>query len=89
MRAMSGTKKATATGRKRSLLTAVGDEGARRAKAAMLLGACLGADWNLSRVAERLGMTSASDVLRALKELLPEQLEAARKRGDISPQNRA
>jgi len=88
MRTMAAKTKAPAA-RKRSLLTAVGDDGAQRAKAALLLGACLGADWNLSKVAERLGMTSASDVLRALKELLPEQLEAARKRGDISPQNRA
>ena len=75
--------------RTRSELTLAGERAAAAAKRDVLLTACRCCDWNLSRVAEKLALTSASDVLRALKELAPEDLAAARKRGDVSTQNRA
>lgn len=80
----SAKKKAAPEGRKKSKLTMIGDEAAAVAKRGALLSACDAHGWNLTRVAETLGMVGAPDVIRALKELAPEEYAAARVRGDVA-----
>jgi hypothetical protein len=73
-----------AAGRKRSKLTLAREEAARLAGRTLLLGTCEALKWNLTRVAETLDMATPSDVIRSLKELAPEEYEAAQKRGDVA-----
>lgn len=79
-----GKKPAAKGPRKTSKLTRAGDDAARLAKRTILLTTCEALRWNLSRVAEALELTTAADVIRALKELAPEEYEAAQVRGDIT-----
>lgn len=84
----SGGKKQAAgkapAGRKKSKLTAAGEEGSQLARRTLLLGTCEALKWNLARVAEVLELASHADVIRALKELAPEEYEAARDAGKIA-----
>lgn len=73
-----------AAGRKKSKLTLAREEAAQLAGRTLLLGTCEALKWNLTRVAETLDMATPSDVIRALKELAPDEYEAAQKRGDIA-----
>lgn len=72
------------TARKQSKLTMAGDEASRLARRTMLLATCDALKWNLTRVAETLDLATGADVIRALKELAPDEYEAARTRGDIA-----
>lgn len=71
-------------GRKKSKLTLAREEASRLAGRTMLLATCDALKWNLTRVAESLEMATASDVIRALKELAPQEYEAAQERGDVA-----
>lgn len=77
-------KKATPEGRKKSKLTAAREEASRLAGRTMLLATCDALKWNLTRVAEALELATPSDVIRALKELAPEEYAAAQERGDVA-----
>lgn len=78
-------KPAAATeGRKRSKLSAAGEEASRLARRTLLLTTCETLGWNLTRVAAALEMATASDVIRALKELAPAEYTAAQDRGDVA-----
>ena len=70
--------------RKKSKLTAAREEASRLAGRTVLLATCEALKWNLTRVAETLEMATGADVIRALKELAPEEYEAAQQRGDIA-----
>ena len=78
----AGSKKPA--GRKLSRLTIAGDEASRLARRTMLLATCAAVKWNLTRAAEALDLATPSDVIRALKDLAPEEYEAARERGDVA-----
>lgn len=81
----SQPKKSTAKGRKKSKLTIAGEEASRLARRTMLQATLSACGWNLSKAAELLDMTSASDVIRAIGELgLDDELLAARERGDVA-----
>lgn len=89
--AMPAPKKSTRTkivapeGRKQSKLTLAGDEASRLARRTLLittLGAC---GWNLARTAAALDLASGADVIRALRDLAPEEYENARADGRIAP----
>lgn len=71
-------------GRKRSKLSAAGEEASRLARRTLLLTTCETLGWNLTRVATALEMATASDVIRALKELAPTEYAAAQTRGDVA-----
>lgn len=73
-----------AEGRRKSKLTQAGEEGSRLARRSVLLATCEAADWNLARVAEVLVMASHADVIRALKELAPEEYAAAQASGAVA-----
>jgi hypothetical protein len=75
---------ARADGRLKSKLTMAREEASRLAGRTLLLATCEALKWNLTRVAETLAMATPSDVIRALKELAPEEYDAARERGDVS-----
>lgn len=81
--------KRTPAGRKKSKLTMAREEASRLAGRTVLLAACDAAKWNLTRVAEALELSTQADVIRALKELAPDEYDAARERGAISPGRRA
>lgn len=73
------TKKPTAKkkpeGRKKSLLTEIGEEAMRRA----LLESLVKNDWSPSAVADALRMNGSANVLRAIKQLgLTEEYDKAR-----------
>lgn len=72
-----------APGRKLSKLALAGNEASRLARRTMLLATCEAVKWNLTRVAEVLDLATPSDVIRALKELAPNEYEAAQERGDV------
>ena len=83
---MASTKKPAAKkpvkseGRKKSLLTEIGEEAMRKA----LLDTLVAQDWHLSKAAEVLGLGGPANVIRAIKALgLEEQYESAKKRGLI------
>lgn len=78
------TKARASEGRKTSKLTRAGDDASRLTRRTLLLTTCETLAWNLTRVAEALELATASDVIRALKELAPEEYEAARTRGDVA-----
>lgn len=87
---MATPKKTKPKGRPRSVLTETGDRAARDAKRTLLLATLQTNEWNLTAAARALRMTGAPDVIRAIKDLgLENEYEAARKRGDVSPGNRA
>lgn len=71
-------------GRKKSKLTLAGEEAATLAKRTLLLTTLAACRWNLSRTAEVLDLATGADVIRALKELAPEEYDAAKARGDVS-----
>jgi len=78
-------KKPAAKTRKKSKLTIAGEEASRLARRTMLQATLTACGWNLSKAAELLDMTSASDVIRAIGELdLDKELLAARERGDVA-----
>lgn len=63
-------------------LAEIGREAQRKA----LLAELEAQGWNLTATARELGMTNASNVIRAIKTLgLTEEYEAAKARGDIAP----
>lgn len=74
----------TPEGRRKSKLTQAGEEASRLARRTLLLTTCETVKWNLTRAAEALVLATPSDVIRALKDLAPEEYEAARERGDIA-----
>jgi transcriptional regulator with GAF, ATPase, and Fis domain len=74
---------------KRSTLARVGDAAKRSAQRELLLATLERTHWNLSQTADDLGLSSPSDVLRAVAELdLSAELEAARASGLVSRQSR-
>lgn len=66
----------------------VGRVAARDAQRALLLETCERLGWHLGAVAEALAMGAASHVVRALKNLAPDEYEAARESGKVSQANR-
>jgi len=66
----------------------VGREAAREAQRKVLLEAWEAHAWNMTATAEALSMGDGTAVIRALKALAPEEYEAAKKDGRISPANR-
>lgn len=88
LRTMAAKTKAPAAKRKRSKLTEAGDEGARLAKRIALLSTCRACGWVLTKVAVELELASAADVIRALKELAPDEYAEAQQSERVSRQNR-
>ena len=81
-----GKVPAKVEGRKKSILTQVGDEAAREAKRTVLLAKLQECGWNLTRTGEALELGAASAVINAIRALgLEAEYEAARKRGDVAP----
>ncbi len=66
----------------------VGREAAREAQRKVLLEALDAHAWNMTVTAEALGMGTGANVTRAVKQLAPEEYEAAKADGRISPANR-
>lgn len=77
-----------ADGRQKSKLTLEGERCAAEGKRALLLKTLERHGWNLTATAAALEMGFAQSVVRALNELAPEEYEAARRDGRISPGNR-
>lgn len=75
-------------GRKRSVLTEVGEEAKRAAMRKRLIAELRSQGWNFTKTAEALGMgngsSGASNVSRALKDLAPEEYAAAKADGRIT-----
>lgn len=75
--------------KRRSKLSEAGDAARRAAMRSLLIEALTACDWNLSDTATRLGMSSASDVLRAINDLeITALLDLARAAGKVSRQTR-
>jgi transcriptional regulator of acetoin/glycerol metabolism len=73
----TNTKSQTGDERKKSKLVQIGEEAMRRA----LLEALVTAEWNLTHTAAALEMSSASHVLRSIRQLgLMEKYKAEKKR---------
>lgn len=71
---------------KRPTLSEIGQE----AKRIALLAELVAQDWNLTAVAHELGLTNASNVVRAIRVLgLEDEYDAAKARGDIVQGRRA
>lgn len=70
-------------GRKLSRLSTVGDEASKSARRALLLTTCEIVSWDLSAAARALELATSADVIRALRELAPDEYEAARESGKI------
>jgi transcriptional regulator with GAF, ATPase, and Fis domain len=66
----------------------VGREAAREAQRKVLLESWKANGWNMTATAEALGMGSGPAVIRALKTLAPDEYEAAKTDGRVSPANR-
>ena len=66
----------------------IGREAAREAQRKVLLEALEAHAWNMTATGETLGMGTGANVIRALKQLAPEEYEAAKVDGRISPANR-
>lgn len=62
-----------------------GRSAAKAAQRELLLSALGRCGWNLTAAAEQLSMGANSSVIRALKELAPEEYEMARASGRIAP----
>lgn len=79
-------------GRKKSLFTRVGDEAKATAQKALLLKTLKANDWNMTKTGEALemgtGAGAGTAVIRALKELAPEEYERAKADDRVSPANR-
>lgn len=77
------TKKPTnKAARKTSRLTQVAEDAARAAKRALLAETLLAQSWNLSATARELGLSSPSDVIRAIRDVgLESEYEKARESG--------
>ena len=77
-------KPAAATeGRKRSKLSAAGEEASRLARRTLLLTTCETLGWDLTKVAAALELATGADVIRGLKELAPDEYAAAQADGRI------
>lgn len=75
-------------GRKKSLLTRIGDEAKRAAMRKALLKALRENNWNLTATAEALEMTSNVSVIQALQDLASDEYAEAKASGKISPGKR-
>lgn len=75
-------------GRRKSALTRIGDEAKRDAMRKALLKSLRENDWNLTVTAEAMEMASNVSVIQALQDLAPEEYEAAKADGRISPGKR-
>lgn len=78
--------------RKRSAFAEIGRAAAKEAQRKALLGALKSNGWNLTAAGETLemgaGAAAGTAVIRALKELAPDEYENARNDGRISQGNR-
>lgn len=81
------TKGATKTPEKLSLAE-IGRRAAKDAQRKALLDALVANDWNLTRTAEALLVHGTGNLIRMLKDLAPDEYEAAKADGRISPANR-
>lgn len=84
----SSPKPAESEGRKVSRFTRVGNDAKAAAQRKLLLDTLKQNGWNLTATAEALEMSALTNVIRALQELAPDEYEAARRDGRISPGNR-
>lgn len=76
------TRPAKPVASRRPTLTEIG----REAQRAALLAELKAQAWNLTAVAKELGLTNASNVVRAIRTLgLVDEYDAAKERGDIVP----
>lgn len=78
---------ATKPVRKRSQLTIVGDEARAKAQRVLLLKTMRACGWNMTAAAEALDMGHGTSVIRALKELAPEEYAKAKADGRVSQGN--
>lgn len=85
----SKAAKPEAAGRKESVFTRVGNEAKAEAQRKLLLRTLADHDWSLKATAEALEMGALASVIRALKELAPDEYEAAQSDGRIKPGKRA
>ena len=76
------TKGATKTPEKLSFAE-IGRRAAKDAQRKALLDALAANGWNLTATAKDLEMGAGAHVIRALKELAPDEHEAAKARGDV------
>lgn len=75
-------------GRRKSLLTRIGDQAKREAMRKALLKALRENDWNLTVTAEALEMSTNVSVIQALQDLAPDEYAQAKASGKISPGKR-
>lgn len=84
----SSSKPSEPEGRRVSRFTRVGNDAKAAAQRKLLLDTLKQNGWNLTATAEALEMAALANVIRALQELAPDEYEAARRDGRISPGNR-
>lgn len=73
----------------RSKYAAAGEDARRAAQRKLLLATLKAHGWNLAHAAEDLGLSGSAGVIRALKDVAPEEYEAARGDGRIRAGARA
>jgi len=71
--------------REPSLYARVGDDARRKAQREVLLRSLKQHDWNLRSCAAALGLSGTPGVVRALKEVAPDEYTAAKADGRIKP----
>lgn len=71
--------------REPSLYAQTGDEARRKAQRKLLLATLRAHGWNLRGAAEPLGLSGSPGVIRALKDVAPEEYAAAKADGRIQP----
>lgn len=82
------TKK-TPTKKTVSKYAQAGDDARRAAQRKLLLTTLKGCDWNLARAADELGLSGSPGVIRALKDVAPDEYDAARSDGRVRAGARA
>ena len=88
---MAPPKKRTALkkpARERSLYAQTGDDARRDAQRKLLLKTLREFDWNLTATAEALGMAGSPAVIKALRDVAPDEYEMAREDRRVSQGNR-
>lgn len=87
--AMAAKKTAKKATTKKPSLTEIGRQAAKDAQRRALLAELDANDWNLTATAEALQVSGGSpNIIRALKQLAPDEYEAAKTDGRVSPGNR-
>lgn len=85
MPTMTAPKKTSKKAAAKLTFAEIGRAAAKEAQRAALLAALEENAWNLTATAEALGMGGRANIIRALKELAPDEYERARDKGLVRP----